>query len=70
MLKKAIPKLIKKLKEAQSIHELTSIKSIKTHPSYYRYRIGNYRIGFKLINQKTIDLILIAKREDIYKKFP
>ena len=37
---------------------------------YYRYRLGDYRIGIEQISKSTIRLIIIAHRKDIYNIFP
>ena len=54
--------------------DLTEIKhldinSIKGFKSYYRIRVGNYRIGFKKEGQSII-FMRIIHRKDIYKVFP
>lgn len=69
-LQKEIPKFIKQIEQIDSIKQLNSVKMMKNHPKYYRYRIGSYRVGFKKIDAHTISLIIVAKRADIYKKFP
>ncbi len=33
-------------------------------------RIGNYRVGFELIDNSTVRFIVIAHRKDIYNIFP
>jgi mRNA interferase RelE/StbE len=36
--------------------------------SYHRYRVGNYRIVYEIIeNKKEVNIILIQKRGDVYK---
>jgi mRNA interferase RelE/StbE len=37
---------------------------------YYRIRIGEYRLGFEMIDAETILFILVSHRKDIYKYFP
>jgi mRNA interferase RelE/StbE len=61
---------IDKAKNATNIQELSSVKKIKGYKNYYRYRFGNYRVGFEQIDNQTIALIVVAKRNDIYKLFP
>lgn len=43
---------------------------MKGHAGFYRIRIGDYRVGFELVNNNEILLILVAHRKDIYKRFP
>ena len=68
--KLALLKFIENLKAANNLQEIKQIKKIKGFKSYYRYRLGDYRIGFELTDENNILLIIVAKRNDIYKKFP
>lgn len=68
--KQALLKFIENLKIANNLQEIKQLKKIKGFKSYYRYRLGDYRIGFELTKENNILLIIVAKRNDIYKKFP
>jgi mRNA interferase RelE/StbE len=57
------------LKEVLSINELSGIKKIKGERFYYRYRIGDYRVGFK-IEDNEILILKVTHRKDIYRYFP
>ena len=69
-LLKKIEVSILQLESARSLDQLPNIKKLNGYPSYYRIKIGNYRIGFELIKKSTIRLLIVADRQDIYKKFP
>jgi mRNA interferase RelE/StbE len=64
-----IEKLILKMEIATSITEITGVKKLSGHKTYYRIRIGDYRMGFEKIGER-IRLIVIANRKDIYSIFP
>jgi mRNA interferase RelE/StbE len=64
-----IKKLILKMETATSITEITGVKKLSGHKTYYRIRIGDYRMGFEKIGER-IRLIVIANRKDIYSIFP
>jgi mRNA interferase RelE/StbE len=64
-----IEKLILKMEIATSITEITGVKKLSGHKTYYRIRIGDYRMGFEKIGER-IRLIVIANRKDIYTIFP
>ncbi|MBN1768316.1 MAG: type II toxin-antitoxin system RelE/ParE family toxin [Prolixibacteraceae bacterium] len=52
---------------------MTSIKiskKLQGYKNYYRVRIGNYRLGFELIDGTIVLIILVAHRKEIYRKFP
>ena len=68
--KQALLKFIENLKIANNLQKIKRLKKIKGFKSYYRYRLGDYRIGFELTKENNILLIIVAKRNDIYKKFP
>ena len=57
-------------KSAEMLTELRNIKKLSGYENFYRYRFGDYRIGFEKIDDHTIELIVVAKRNDIYKIFP
>jgi mRNA interferase RelE/StbE len=57
------------VKSAKSTIDISNIKKIVGHKSYYRIRIGEYRIGIEII-EEIVDFIQFEHRKDIYKKFP
>lgn len=65
-----IEKIILDFEAARSLSEIQNIKKLTGFSGYFRIKMGNYRIGFELIDSKTVRFILIAHRKDIYKKFP
>ena len=67
---KRIENIIYSLESAESIENVSNIKKLIGYTSYYRIKMGVYRIGFELINDKEIKLITVLHRKDIYKKFP
>lgn len=65
-----IEKVISLLEKTSSLNELASIKKLSGYKVYYRYRLGDYRIGIEQISKNTIRLIVIAHRKDVYGVFP
>ena len=65
-----IEKVISILEKTNSLIELASIKKLSGYKVYYRYRLGDYRIGIEQISKNTIRLIIIAHRKDVYDLFP
>ena len=65
-----IQKTIDLLESAKSLNELANIKKLSGYKAYYRFRLGDYRLGFEKINETTIRLIIVAHRKDIYNLFP
>jgi len=65
-----IQKLLLFIEASKNIQEIPNSKKLTGFKSYYRVRIGDYRVGFEKINEKTVRLIVIAHRKNIYDKFP
>ena len=64
-----IEHLIGKMESAKAVSELPGIKKLAGHHTAYRIRIGDYRLGFFLVDN-SIRLTIFAHRKDIYKHFP
>ncbi len=65
-----IKRIIEKLEQAESLKSVSHIKKLKNSlQCYYRIRLDDYRIGFKLENNK-ITLIRFLHRKEIYRYFP
>ena len=62
--------LIDVLEEVDTVQALPNIKKMQGFQSFYRIRIGDYRLGFEFIDASTILFIIIAHRKDIYRYFP
>jgi mRNA interferase RelE/StbE len=69
-LLKRLEKIILDLEKSESIKEIANLKKLTGFKTYYRIRIGDYRLGFELIDSNTIRLIVMAHRKDIYKNYP
>lgn len=61
---------IESAKQAKTLQDLRNVRKLKGFETFYRYRFGDYRIGFELLETGAIYLIVVAKRNDIYKVFP
>ena len=68
-VKKRLIRLIEKLKEIEGLDQLSKVKKIEGYDTYYRLRIGDYRLGLKLTGT-TLELIRFLHRKDIYRHFP
>ena len=57
------------VKEAETIQEISNIKKLKGSKSAYRIRVGDYRIGI-LVNENRVEFICCLHRKEVYKYFP
>jgi mRNA interferase RelE/StbE len=64
-----LAQVLREIKEAKDLSLLRDIKKLKGHPSAFRIRVGEYRLGFFLENEQII-LARFLSRKDIYKRFP
>jgi len=47
------------------------VEKMKGHSSYYKIRVGDYRVGLRLTTEsQTIEFQRVLHRRDIYRKFP
>ena len=68
-LKTGIKEFILSLESAANLEGISNIKRLRGFQNTFRYRIGDYRIGFYYENNE-IELVRVVKRNDIYKVFP
>lgn len=68
-VKKKITAVILESRKADSLLDLKNVKKLEGSSSYYRIRIGEYRIGVKIQDKKLIFLRCL-NRKDIYRYFP
>jgi mRNA interferase RelE/StbE len=61
--------IIKEIEDAKELSEIKNLKKMKAKGSYYRVRVGNYRVGLKF-EKDIIILLRFMHRKDIYNYFP
>jgi len=66
---KGVEKSIKKVRNARSLREVRNFEKLKGYNTFYRIKIGDYRVGVELIDDKII-FTRFLHRKDIYKYFP
>jgi len=68
-LKEQVKSVILAIEVAKSIKDLTNLKKLKGFHTAYRIRIGDYRLGLYIENE-SVKMARLVKRNDIYKVFP
>lgn len=61
-----IMKLIDQLEAASDLKEISNVAKLKGYKSYYRIRIGDYRLVLDLIEPKHVILLILAHRKNVY----
>ena len=69
-LQQKIYSVISQLEDASNIHSVRNVKKLIGFKTYYRIKIGDYRLGFEIIDTFKLRIIIIEHRKDIYRKFP
>lgn len=60
--------LSEKIKTISNIRDIQHCKQLKGTKDFYRIRIGDYRITFKIENNNTIEFRRFLPRGQVYKK--
>ncbi|MCK6559598.1 type II toxin-antitoxin system RelE/ParE family toxin [bacterium] len=64
-----IREIIEEFDQATNSGAINNLKQLKGGESYYRIRIGDYRIGLKLENERVV-FVRFPHRKGIYRYFP
>lgn len=68
-IQKRFAKVYDQMVDANYISDIKSIKKLTGFSTFYRVRIGHYRLGFE-ITDDGIQLLAIMHRKEIYRYFP
>ena len=69
-IKKRLEAVITEAEEAKVLREIPNIKKMQGFDSFYRIRIGDYRVGIEVEEKDQIRFIVISHRKNIYDDFP
>jgi mRNA interferase RelE/StbE len=68
-LLKQAQKIIAQVESADSLTDLQNVKKLEGYTTYYRIRVGEYRIGIEVLEGQVI-FVCFLNRKDIYRYFP
>jgi mRNA interferase RelE/StbE len=68
-VKDAVRKVIIRVEQASNLNEIPHLKKLSGFKSAYRIRVGDYRIGI-FVDDNKVQFARVADRKDIYKVFP
>ncbi len=69
-IRNKLEQVILDVEAADSISDIANVKKMQGFKTFYRVRLGDYRIGVELESPKTLRFIIVLHRKDIYRKFP
>lgn len=64
-----IAEAIAVIENTASLNELTHLKKLQGYDTYYRIRVGDYRIGLEILGD-TVIFVRALHRREIYRHFP
>ncbi len=68
-LLRRVQKVIEAIKAAPDLGEIRDLKKMQGYDTFYRVRLGDYRMGIEVIAGEVI-FVRILHRKDIYRYFP
>ena len=68
-LLKRLQDAINGVKQAENLDEVHHLKKMQGYDTFYRIRLGDYRIGVEVVDT-TVIFVRALHRKDIYRKFP
>ena len=68
-LRGKLRKIVSTVMTASTDRDIPNLKKLKGHSSAYRIRLGDYRIGLFIENNRVI-FAALEHRKDIYNRFP
>ena len=64
-----IRQAIENVETSDAPHQIRNFKKLKGSDSYFRIKIGEYRVGLKM-ERDTIIFVRFLSRKEIYRFFP
>ena len=68
-LLKRVEQVIAEVKAAATLSEIKSLIKMRGYVTFYRIRLGDYRIGIEVLEDEVI-FVRMLHRRDIYRYFP
>lgn len=68
-LLRRVKAVIEEFEHAQRLDEVTGLKKLKGGGSYFRVRVGDYRVGLK-VEGDSVTFMRFLDRKEIYRAFP
>jgi len=68
-LRQELQAVLEQIEQSTSLHDLPNVKHLTSEGSYYRIRIGDYRLGL-LLEDDVVTVVRFLHRRDLYRYFP
>ena len=68
-VRRRVQQVIEEVKKASAPHEIAGLSKLRGYETFYRIRVGDYRIGLEIVDDTNI-FVRCLHRRDIYRYFP
>ncbi len=68
-VRRQVQQVIEEVKRASKPHEIPGLTKLRGYETFYRIRVGDYRMGIEIVNDMVI-FVRFLHRRDIYRYFP
>lgn len=68
-LRLRVDNVIAQVKNAQGVDQIPNILQMTGQSNFYRIRVGDYRVGVKIIGDE-VEFTRFLHRREIYRSFP
>ena len=68
-IRRRVQRVIEEMKRASVPHEIAGLTKLRGYETFYRIRVGDYRIGVEIVGD-TVIFVRCLHRRDIYRYFP
>jgi len=68
-VRRRVQRVIEEVKKASAPHEILGLTKLCGYETFYRIRVGDYRIGIEIVDD-TVIFVRFLHRRDIYRFFP
>ncbi len=68
-VRRRVQRVIEEVKKASAPHEILGLTKLRGYETFYRIRVGDYRIGIEIVDD-TVIFVRFLHRRDIYRYFP
>ena len=66
---KRIQKVVEDVELVNALSEIRNIKLLQGHESFYRIRVGDYRVGL-FVEGEVVAFVRVLHRKEVYRYFP
>ena len=68
-VRRQVQRVIDEVKNASTMNEIAGLAKLHGYRTFYRVRVGDYRIGVEIVDD-TVIFVRFLHRRDIYRYFP